>query len=54
MRYGQLTKTTSWGMMHDENVYPNPNTFDPDWTTGLNGRKIEDDPRQVVSEFGRR
>ncbi|KAK1218843.1 hypothetical protein PQX77_018459 [Marasmius sp. AFHP31] len=43
-----------WGMMHDENVYPNPDMFDPDRFTGLDGRKVEDDPRQVVFGFGRR
>ncbi|KAK1218838.1 hypothetical protein PQX77_018454 [Marasmius sp. AFHP31] len=45
---------TRWGMMHDESVYPNPDTFDPDRFTGLNGRKVENDPRQVVFGFGRR
>ncbi|KAK1224096.1 hypothetical protein PQX77_008426 [Marasmius sp. AFHP31] len=43
-----------WGMMHDETVYSNPEVFDPDRFTGLNGRKVEDDPRQVVFGFGRR
>ncbi|KAL0572611.1 hypothetical protein V5O48_009355 [Marasmius crinis-equi] len=32
-----------WGMMHDENVYPNPDVFDPYRFGGLDGRKIEDD-----------
>ncbi|KAF5375318.1 hypothetical protein D9757_009670 [Collybiopsis confluens] len=43
-----------WGMMHDNDTYPKPDIFDPDRFTGVNGRKIEDDPRQVVFGFGRR
>ncbi|KAG7095593.1 hypothetical protein E1B28_006323 [Marasmius oreades] len=43
-----------WGMMHDESVYPNPDVFDPDRFTGIDGRKVEEDPRQVVFGFGRR
>ncbi|KAL0064815.1 hypothetical protein AAF712_008212 [Marasmius tenuissimus] len=43
-----------WGIMHDETVYSNPEVFDPDRFTGLNGRKVEDDPRQIIFGFGRR
>ncbi|KAL0567928.1 hypothetical protein V5O48_014070 [Marasmius crinis-equi] len=43
-----------WGMMHDEDVYPDPDVFDPDRFSGLHGRKIEDDPRNIVFGFGRR
>ncbi|TFK98708.1 cytochrome P450 [Pterulicium gracile] len=43
-----------WAMMHDEEVHPDPDTFDPDRFTGVNGRRIEDDPRDLVFGFGRR
>ncbi|KAL0068245.1 hypothetical protein AAF712_004630 [Marasmius tenuissimus] len=43
-----------WAMLHDESVYPQPDTFDPDRYSGKGGRKIEDDPRSIVFGFGRR
>jgi cytochrome P450 len=43
-----------WAMMHDDSVYPNPDEFDPDRFSGLNGRDIEEDPRDLVFGFGRR
>ncbi|KAL0565745.1 hypothetical protein V5O48_016273 [Marasmius crinis-equi] len=43
-----------WAMLHDESVYPRPDVFDPDRYSGKDGRKIEDDPRQIAFGFGRR
>lgn len=43
-----------WAMMHDESVYPDPFTFNPDRFLEGNGRSPQADPREYVFGFGRR
>lgn len=42
-----------WGMLHDEDTYPDPSVFDPDRFTGASAPK-QRDPFYLVFGFGRR
>lgn len=41
-------------MLHDETLYPDPHTFNPDRYDAVEGAKEQPDPRQWVFGFGRR
>ncbi|KAI0083867.1 cytochrome P450 [Irpex rosettiformis] len=43
-----------WAMLHDERVYPEPSTFNPDRFLNGEGRTPQNDPRDVAFGFGRR
>jgi len=43
-----------WAMMHDDNVYPEPDKFLPERFMSQNGVEVSPDPRTVIYGFGRR
>lgn len=52
---GTIILPNIWAMTHDEEVYPDPLTFNPERYLGLDeeeARKL--DPRNIVFGFGRR
>ena len=44
----------SRGMLHDPELYPEPDAFKPERYIPTNGRAIESDPRDIAFGFGRR
>ncbi|KZT58207.1 cytochrome P450 [Calocera cornea HHB12733] len=51
---GTVIQGNIWALMHDETMYPDPFTFDPDRYTSTNGRAPQEDPTRWVWGFGRR
>ncbi|KAI0777944.1 cytochrome P450 [Irpex lacteus] len=43
-----------WAMLHDERVYPDPSSFNPDRFLKGEGHTPQNDPRDVAFGFGRR
>jgi len=55
MPKGSMVFTNIWAMLRDDEVYSDPDTFDPGRFLGLSEDKAEEtDPRRVVFGFGRR
>ncbi|KAJ3871547.1 cytochrome P450 [Lentinula edodes] len=51
---GSTVIANSWAMLHDPEIYPKPEKFNPDRFLTGPGRKPQPDPRQSAFGFGRR
>ncbi|KZO97553.1 cytochrome P450 [Calocera viscosa TUFC12733] len=51
---GTVIQGNIWALMHDETMYPDPFTFDPDRFSTADGRVPQEDPTRWVWGFGRR